>query len=48
MEEKVLDIICSKNKAISYEDIISELNEEEAKDLTNVLINLEKNLKSNK
>ena len=45
MEEKVLDIICSKNKAISYEDIISELNEEEAKDLTNVLINLEKNLK---
>ena len=45
MEEKVLDIINGKNKALTYEEIASELTEEELKELTKVLIDLEKNLK---
>ncbi|MBR2708181.1 MAG: ribonuclease R [Bacilli bacterium] len=45
MEEKVLDIINSKNKALTYEEIASEFSEEELKDLTKVLVDLEKNLK---
>ena len=45
MEEKILNIISSKNKALTYEEIVSELNEEELPELTNILINLEKNLK---
>ena len=45
MEEKILDIINSKNKALTYEEIASELTEEELKELTKVLIDLEKNLK---
>ena len=45
MEEKVLNIINGKNKALTYEEIASELNEDELKELTKVLIDLEKNLK---
>ena len=45
MEEKVLEIISSKNKALTYEEIALELTEEELKDLTKTLIYLEKNLK---
>lgn len=45
MNDKVLDIITSKNKALTYEEIASLLNEEELKDLTNTLVELEKNLK---
>ena len=45
MEEKVLNIINGKNKALTYEEIASELNDDELKELTKVLIDLEKNLK---
>ena len=45
MEEKVLEIITSKNKALTYEEIAESLNKEELNSLTNTLNNLEKNLK---
>ena len=45
MEDKILEIINSKNKALTYEEIASELDENEVSELTNVLIELEKNLK---
>ena len=45
MEDKVLNIITGHNKALTYEEIASELNEEELKELTNTLVSLEKNLK---
>ena len=45
MEEKVLDIIKKHNKALTYEEIFALIDEEEQKELTNVLIKLENDLK---
>ena len=45
MEEKVFDIINGSNKALSYEEIMDELNEEEKDELGDVLVELEKKLK---
>ncbi len=45
MEEKVLDIITSSNKALTYEDIMGRLSLEEQGELPKVLVTLEKNLK---
>ena len=45
MDEKILTIIDGQNKAITYEELFDKLDEEERKDLTKTLINLEKNLK---
>ena len=45
MEEKVYDIITGQNKAITYEEILEKLDDEEAKELTNTLIKLGNDLK---
>lgn len=45
MEDKVLEIISGHNKAITYEEIFEMLDDNEKKELTKVLMNLEKNLK---
>ena len=45
MEEKILEIINSKNRALTYEEIAANLTEEDLKNLTNVLVKLEKELK---
>ena len=45
MNEKVLSIIEGHNKAISYEEIMEKLTLEEAKELGQTLVDLEKNLK---
>ncbi len=45
MEEKILNIIKSHNKALTYEEIFTLLNEEEQKELAKILINLENELK---
>ena len=45
MEEKVLDIILKKNKALTYEEIAANLTDEELDQLTKTLNSLEKDLK---
>lgn len=45
MNEKVLDIIEGQNKAISYEEIMEKLSKDEISELSQTLIDLEKNLK---
>ena len=45
MEEKILNIICSSNKALSYEEIMNELDENEKDELGDILVNLQKKLK---
>ena len=45
MEEKVLDIILSKNKAMTYDEIAESLSDKEIPSLTEVLNKLEKELK---
>ena len=45
MEEKIYDIITGQNKAITYEEILDKLEEEEKEELPKILIELQKNLK---
>lgn len=45
MEEKILEIINNHNKALTYEEIMNELEEKDASALSKSLINLQNNLK---
>ena len=45
MEEKVLNIITNSNKALTYEEIMNELEETEKDELGNILVELQKKLK---
>ena len=45
MEEKVLNIIKKRKKAMGYRELLSKLNKDEQKDLSNVLDNLVKDLR---
>ena len=45
MQEKILSIIEGKNKAITYEEIMEKLDEEEIEVLSETLVELQKNLK---
>lgn len=45
MEEKIYDIITGQNKAITYEELLEKLEEDEQEELPKILIELQKNLK---
>ncbi len=45
MEEKIFNIIAHSNKALTYEEIMDELDENEKQDLGNILVELQKKLK---
>ena len=45
MEEKVLNIILGSNKALNYEEIYEQLDDDERDELSKILIDLQKNLK---
>lgn len=45
MEEKILNMIISHNKAITYEELLEKLEEEEKDELGPILVTLQKNLK---